>query len=91
MSQQPAAGSVEVHVNGQRVSVSKGITVAAALLNASEAAFRSSVRGEARGPVCGMGICYECRVTIDGVAHQRACLRIVAADMRIETSGVNAR
>ena len=91
MSQQPVAGSIDVFLNGQRVSVSKGITVAAALLNVGEPSFRSSVRGESRGPVCGMGVCYECRVTIDGVAHQRACLRVVMPDMRIETAGVNAR
>ena len=52
--------------------------MAAALLNSGEPSFRSSVGGELRGPVCGMGVCYECRVTIDGIAHQRACLRVVA-------------
>jgi len=41
--------------------------------------------------VCGMGVCYECRVTIDGVAHQRACLRVVADGMRIDTAAVNVR
>ena len=86
-----SAGSVHVVINGQRVDVSAGITVAAALLNAGESSFRSSVGGEARGPVCGMGVCYECRVTIDGVAHQRACLRVVADGMRIDTAAVNVR
>jgi len=86
-----SAGSVHVVINGQRVDVSAGITVAAALLNTGESSFRSSVSGEARGPVCGMGVCYECRVTIDGVAHQRACLRVVADGMRIDTAAVNVR
>ena len=85
------AGSVHIVINGQRVDVSAGITVAAALLNAGESSFRSSVGGEARGPVCGMGVCYECRVTIDGIAHQRACLRVVANEMRIDTAAVNVR
>ena len=85
------AGSVHIVINGQRVDVSAGITVAAALLNAGEPSFRSSVGGEARGPVCGMGVCYECRVTIDGIAHQRACLRVVANEMRIDTAAVNVR
>lgn len=84
-------GFVHVVINGQRVDVSAGITAAAALLNAGESSFRSSVGGEARGPVCGMGVCYECRVTIDNVAHQRACLRVVADGMRIDTAAVNVR
>ena len=85
------AGSVHIVINGQRVDVSAGITVAAALLKAGESSFRSSVGGEARGPVCGMGVCYECRVTIDGIAHQRACLRVIADGMRIDTAAVNVR
>jgi D-hydroxyproline dehydrogenase subunit gamma len=80
---------VDVLVNGERITVVNGITVAAALLNASRTMFRSSVGGEARGPVCGMGICYECRVTIDGVAHQRACMRVVAHEMEIQTADAN--
>ena len=76
---------VELIVNGKPVAASSGATVAAALLNSKEDAFRLSSSGEPRGPVCGMGVCYECRVTIDGVPHQRACLRVVADGMRIET------
>jgi len=87
----PSGGPIHVVINGQRVGVSAGITAAAALLNAGESSFRSSVGGEARGPVCGMGVCYECRVTIDGVAHQRACLRVVADGMRIDTAALNVR
>ena len=89
MSTAPSVASIDVVVNGQRVRVADGITVAAALLNSGEPSFRSSVGGESRGPVCGMGICYECRVTIDGIAHQRACLRVVANEMRIDTARVN--
>jgi sarcosine oxidase subunit alpha len=91
VSGKPVAASIEVVLNGQRVRVAEGITVAAALLNSGESSFRSSVGGELRGPVCGMGVCYECRVTIDGVAHQRACLRVVVDEMRIDTARVNAR
>jgi hypothetical protein len=35
--------------------------------------------------LCGMGICYECRVTISDVAHQRACMVVVEPGMRIDT------
>ena len=63
-----------------------GVTVAAALLDLGIAAFRRSVSGEPRHPVCGMGTCYECRVTIDGVAHRRACLVVVAEGMHVTTA-----
>ena len=45
-----------------------------------------SVSGEPRAPLCGMGTCYECRVTIDGVAHRRACLVTVADGMHVTTA-----
>jgi aerobic-type carbon monoxide dehydrogenase small subunit (CoxS/CutS family) len=47
--------------------------VAAAVALAGVDAYRHSVRGEARAPLCGMGICFECRVTIDGQAHRLSC------------------
>ena len=81
------ARTVTIRVNGSRVQAADGITVAAALLNDGVWTFRRSVRGEARGPVCGMGICHECRVTIDGVPHRRACMEAVRADMEIVTGG----
>ena len=77
--------ALTVTIDGRRVSVAAGTSVAVALLDAGLVRFRRSVRGEPRGPVCGMGICYECRVTIDGAAHQRACLVECDEGMVIET------
>ena len=82
---------IELVVDGERLVVSQGITVAAALLNAGMTSLRLSVLGEPRGPVCGMGICYECRVTIDDVSHQRACMRVVAPGMRVHTAQADGR
>ena len=64
-----------------------GSSVAAALLNAGIWHVRHALDGAPRAPLCGMGICYECRVTIDGVAHQRACLVPVTDGMIVRTSG----
>jgi D-hydroxyproline dehydrogenase subunit gamma len=61
-----------IDLNGRSTRVNAGMTVAAAILEAG-AASRLSVRGEPRQPLCGMGICYECRASIDGQAHQRTC------------------
>lgn len=75
--------SVRLLVNGTPLDVADGITVAAALLNAGYAAFRRSAAGQARGPVCGMGICFECRVTIDGEPGRRSCMMPVRDGMQV--------
>jgi predicted molibdopterin-dependent oxidoreductase YjgC len=64
---------IELVVDGTRIEVPAGATVAAAVLLAGRPSFRRSVTGEARAPLCGMGICFECRVTVDGRAHVRSC------------------
>jgi len=79
--------TVTVVVNGEPLRAAVGSSVAAALLNGGVWPVRHAVDGAPRAPLCGMGICYECRVTIDGVAHQRACLVPVADGMIVRTSG----
>lgn len=79
------AEALEIRVNGRAVRVAAGVSVAAALLEAGVTSFRTSVRGSPRAPLCGMGICYECRVRIDGVPHRRACLEPVAPGMEVVT------
>lgn len=74
-----------LHINGKLTSVSAGTTVAAAILQAG--ARRRSVRGEARQPLCGMGICYECRAEIDGRSHQKTCQILCRPNMRVKTDG----
>ena len=54
-------------------------------LMAGAAAFRRSVTGEARGPLCGMGICFECRMEIDGATHSRSCQIECREGMRVAT------
>jgi D-hydroxyproline dehydrogenase subunit gamma len=85
MKESIGADRIELTVDGRRISATPGESVAAALINDGVWAFRRSVRGEDRGPVCGMGICHECRVTIDGTAHRRACLIPVKAEMEVRT------
>src|SRR5262249_53614101 len=72
-------------IDGEGVEAAPGITVAAALENAGRRACRTSVAGGARGVLCAMGGCLEGRVTIDGVAQQRACMEAVREGMAIET------
>lgn len=80
---------ISIVVNGDRVEVPAGITVAAALFNHGVTALRTSVSGEPRGPVCAMGVCFECRVTIDSRPHQRACLTAAVDGMHIQTASIS--
>jgi D-hydroxyproline dehydrogenase subunit gamma len=72
-------------INGEHRMVPDGTTVAAAILGAGFARFRRSVSGEARAPLCGMGVCLECRVTIDGEPHRKSCQILVRDGMVVET------
>jgi D-hydroxyproline dehydrogenase subunit gamma len=79
------ADRTNIIVDGRSVHASPGQTVAAALIGLGLAAWRHSPSGEARGPLCGMGVCQECHVTIDGIAHRRACLVAAVDGMIVET------
>lgn len=78
------AERVRLTINGWAVEVEPGTTVAAALLNRGMAA-RTSTHGELREPFCGMGICMECRATINGVAQQPTCQRLCEPGMEVVT------
>jgi hypothetical protein len=75
---------VTVMVNGSPVVVSSGTTVAVAVVLAGQAC-RMSVSGEPRGPLCGMGICFECCVAINGKAHCRSCQVLCEQGMEVST------
>ena len=88
-----------VRVNGTPTDVPEGATVAAAILMHGEppgttvaAAVmiagkfcRNSVTGERRGPLCGMGICFECRMSINGLPHSRTCQVLCENGMEVRT------
>jgi predicted molibdopterin-dependent oxidoreductase YjgC len=79
------ANAVTLTINGLPVSMPAGSMVTAAVLKAGVSSLRRSVTGEPRGPLCGMGICFECRVTIDGVAHVRSCQTVCENGMDVRT------
>ena len=75
----------EIVVDGRALQVEAGNSVAAALHNAGLPVTRRSVTGEPRGPLCAMGICFECRVTIDGEPHCRSCQTLCRDGMEVHT------
>ena len=76
---------ISVNINGQISLVKKDISVAAALAISGNPGTRISVSGQPRAPLCGMGVCQECRVSINGIAHQLACQTMCQPGMQIVT------
>jgi predicted molibdopterin-dependent oxidoreductase YjgC len=82
--------SVTVQVDGRPVRALAGQTVAAVLLSMGQRTFRhTATTGAPRGLFCGMGVCFDCLVTVDGLANVRACVTLVQDGMAIETGGAD--
>lgn len=79
------ANQVQLKVNGQPIEVAAGAVVAAAIAMAGEERFRRSVSGQPRGPLCGMGVCMECRVSINGRSQCRSCQTLCEPGMEVRT------
>ena len=79
---------ITLSVNSRAVSVAPGVSVAAAIAIAGSIVTRRSVGGAARAPLCGMGVCQECRVTIDGRPHQLSCQTLCADGMHVQTGAL---
>jgi sarcosine oxidase subunit alpha len=75
---------IEIFINGRPVQVNSQTSVAAAILQTDQP-FRASVSGQPRAALCGMGICFECRVSIDDVLHLRSCQILCEPGMKIVT------
>lgn len=76
---------ITISINTSDISVPSGVTVAAAIAMAGNIITRRAVGGAARAPLCGMGVCQECRVTIDGLPHQLSCQTLCADGMHVVT------
>jgi len=77
---------VSFTVDGQPYSAFEGDTIAAALYAAGVRAWRRSRAGDARGVLCGIGYCFDCLVTVDGMPDLRACQTVVKPGMVVTTN-----
>lgn len=73
---------IRLQINGCAVEAQAGTSVAAAIAQHA-LTFRRSTTGQPRAAFCGMGVCFECRVTIDGMGQQRACMVPVREGMQV--------
>jgi aerobic-type carbon monoxide dehydrogenase small subunit (CoxS/CutS family) len=80
---------IAISVDGRPVRCRDGDTIAAALMGAGETAWRSTRRtGARRGLFCGIGVCFDCLVMVNGDGPVRACLVSAQPGDRISTGPV---
>jgi len=77
--------TITLFVNGYSIAMPEGSLVSTAVALSGVTTFRRSVSGQPRAPLCGMGICFECRVTINGQPHARSCQIICLDGMDVQT------
>ena len=81
------SNEISFFFNGEKFTGNQGQSIAAALIAAGQRELRRTRFGEEpRSIFCGIGICFDCVVTINGVANQRACLIEISNDMKVESS-----
>ena len=77
---------ITVQIDGRLVKAFEGETIAALLFAEGIRTFRrTSKLGKSRGLFCGMGVCYDCLVTVDSTPNVRACVTLLTEGMVIET------
>lgn len=74
---------IRLTLDGEALVLPEGTSVAAALAASGDDHARSDLAGRPRAPFCGMGICQECRVCIDG-RRRLACVTLIREGMKVE-------
>ena len=75
---------VRLTFEGEALEAVEGGSLAAALLAAGVKTFRETPqKGEARGPYCMMGVCFECLLEVDSRENQQSCMIPVREGMRV--------
>ncbi|MFS7872613.1 (2Fe-2S)-binding protein [Streptomyces asiaticus] len=82
------SSSCRLTFDGTTVTARPGQSVGAALVAAGIVAWRTTRReGRPRGLFCGIGVCFDCLITVDGRPGQRACLVPARDGMRLSAEG----
>jgi len=83
---------IEFTFDGKTISAISGQSVGAALLAANHRSLRKTrFNKNKRGIFCGIGVCFDCLVVVDGVTNQRACIIEARSGMQVKTQdGSNA-
>lgn len=76
---------IEVILNGNKIKAFEGETVATMMMAENLVAMRTTTELQLRGVYCGMGVCFDCLVVVDGIANTRACMTWLKPGMNIAT------
>jgi predicted molibdopterin-dependent oxidoreductase YjgC len=68
---------ISVLIDGEPVTAHRGQNAAAILLGAGVPGWRRTRSGGLRGVFCGIGVCHDCLIAVNGVTGLRACLETV--------------
>jgi sarcosine oxidase subunit alpha len=76
----------EIEVDGENIVAHEGETIGATLLAAGRRTLRFTNKLEQpRGLYCGIGLCQECRMTVNGIPNTQACQTLATPGCRVET------
>lgn len=75
---------------GEKVSAYPGETILGALLARGVRTLRETPGGQPRGMLCGIGLCFDCLVTVNGTPSCRACVTPAAAGLVVERNRLHA-
>ena len=82
----PPLGEVRYFLDGEELHALAGQMVAAAILASGRRILRHTrFEAKPRGIFCGIGICFDCLVLIDGIPNQRACIVEIKEGMQVAT------
>ena len=76
----------EIDVDGDKLIAFQGETIAAALVAAGKMIFRRTTKkGESRGMYCGIGVCHDCRMVVNGKPNTRVCQTLATPGCCVQT------
>ncbi len=72
-------------MDGKNIEFLPGQSVAEALFSNGITLLRKTIKGQGRGVFCGMGICGECRVIVEGVPNICSCQEQASEGLSVQT------
>ncbi|MBW1699307.1 MAG: (2Fe-2S)-binding protein [Deltaproteobacteria bacterium] len=76
----------EIEVDGEKIIAYEGETIASAILASGRRTLRyTPQKGHPRGIYCGIGLCHDCIMTVDGIPNTRTCQTLATPGCRVET------
>lgn len=77
--------TITIYIDQTTYTIPAGYTLATAITFATSLGYSKTQSGHSRGPVCNMGVCFECSVYVEGRGNIRACMTEVENGMVVHT------